>query len=1310
MNDQLIASIQSFTLNARALLERETEEQLQGLYGWLPDGSFGKGTALGLPEAAETRARLETFVAEEKDAGVDAAAAREKIKRETAFTWLNRAVAFRMMEERDLMKRTLTKKEKQGEVERVTVATGKSNAFIFWLTDVKGLANIPASTPVDALGEGPVDAAYREFLLWQCGQLAAEVSVLFDPQTLASRFCPRPSVLKEMVDAMQATEVADAWKAGNEEAIGWVYQGFSAQELQDAFAAARENKKKFEPQDIPAVTQLFTIRWVVRFLVENTLGRIWVEMHPDSRFAESLGYFVPPKHPQTRALRQVKEITFLDPCCGSMHFGLLAFDLFAEMYREERENAGKPGWPQTPSATTEEEIPELILAHNLHGIDIDLRAVQISALTLLLKARMLNPKARVTDQNLACANIEAFTGGRLDALIKAAHFDNRSEEKILRALGARVPDSPHLGSLLRLERDLKSLVETERKKLVSSSQPELLLAGLTEDLFQSTRDLESFFDKLAASIADRLDTLTREAGGGSQHTASEASKGLRLLRLAEKRYDVVATNPPYLSGRKMNKRLATLMEQEYKEGKGDLYAAFIMRCQELLAPDGLMGMLTMHSFMFISSYEDLRSRLRKEIAVEALAHFGGGLFAVGNPGTLQTAAFVLRREPDAKRRDGQIGTYFRLVKERDAEAKRLAFESSNSAMRTGKNHDQLYHYQQSDFGAIPGQPWTYFIPTQVRKFFLQNGSLGELSKPRQGLVTANNPRFLRYFWEIGVTKVGIGLTDRANASAAKLKWFPFNKGGSPVSWHLKQQCVVNWGADGAEIRCLGIETGKIASRPQNLEFFFQPGVTWSKVSSRGFAARIQPLGYIFSDAGMSCFPDPKDLLSLLAVCNSTMARMLINAINPTINYNIGDIERLPLPIGRSSKIDSLVTNVIETCLLRDVENETTYDYRQPSKRVDAQGQREERIKVLESEINAEVSRLYGLGKEDLATIERELSGPVITEDDEEDTESSDEEEDAESTDDLSPAHWARSWVSYAIGTVLGRYEIGKSGGLGCGEFPEATVTEIRKFIDPDGIMPCDAGHPQDIAARAVACLELMVGASEARERVRLATDTEGDPVEALRGWLDRFTGQPAASFWKYHHQLYRKRPVYWPFQSPRKSFTIWVFHEKIGPNTLHTLKDLTDVRLNLLEREITDLRPAAATNRAKAKELDKLMDKADDLREFSARLKAHIDAGYESCIDDGVLLNAAPLHDLLPSWREAAKGVNDPKKAWEALAAEKFEWAHQAMRHWPDRVTEACRSNRSFAIAHDLEHLCPAAPPKAAKKQGRLKSNLRDLL
>jgi hypothetical protein len=1267
MNDQLIASIQSFTLNARALLERETEEQLQGLYGWLPDGSFGIGTALLLHEAAETRARLETFVAEEKEAGVDAAAAREKVKRETAFTWLNRAVAFRMMEERGILKSTLGKLH-------------KSNAFIFWLTDVKGLANIPASTPVDALGEGPVDAAYREFLLWQCGQLAAEVSVLFDPQTLGSRFCPRPSVLKEMVDAMQAMEVADAWKAGNEEAIGWVYQGFSAQELQDAFAAARENKKKFEPQDIPAVTQLFTIRWVVRFLVENTLGRIWVEMHPDSRFAESLGYFVPPKHPQTRALRQVKEITFLDPCCGSMHFGLLAFDLFAEMYREERENAGKPGWPQTASAATEEEIPELILAHNLHGIDIDLRAVQISALTLLLKARMLNPKARVTDQNLACANIEAFTGGRLDALIKAAHFDNRSEEKILRALGARMPDSPHLGSLLRLERDLKSLVEAERKKLVSSSQPELLLAGLTEDLFQSTRDLESFFDKLAASIADRLDTLTREAGGGSQHTASEASKGLRLLRLADKRYDVVATNPPYLSGRKMNKRLATLMEQEYGEGKGDLYAAFIMRCQELLVPDGLMGMLTMHSFMFISSYEDLRSRLRKEIAVETLAHFGGGLFAVGNPGTLQTAAFILRREPDAKRRESQIGTYVRLVKERDAEAKRLAFESSVASMRAGNDNTQLFRYQQSDFEAIPGKPWVYWITTRIRRVFAETPSFRDVASWKRGLSTGDNPRFIRFWWELGK----IASTDNG--------WMLCVKGGPTRKWHGNQFFSLNYSNDGKEMTTLLTKKGKPAAYLRNISHYGVEGICYNSISSKGFSARHMDAGQIFDQASNTIFAEKRELFEVLAVINSKLAQWVLS-LNPTINIVKDDLDRIPFPIKANQELSALAREASRIARGVSSTREAEWTFSAPS--MDAKLASLAQINEIETKIDQTLASALDLNAEEYSAFsERVAELDTGAEDDSSEASESETasgeatneegEDECEATSDLNPTDWARSWVSYAVGTVLGRFEIGTPGSLGCGDFPEGTVAEVRKLIDADGIMPCDAGHPQDIAARAFACLELMVGAAQARERVRLATDTEGDPIEALRGWLDRFTGIPAGSFWKYHHQLYRKRPIYWPFQSPKKSFTIWVFHEKIGPNTLHTLKDLTDVRLNLLEREITDLRPVAATNRAKAKELDKLMDKADDLRDFSARIKAHIDAGYVSCIDDGVLLNAAPIYDLLPSWREAAKGVNDPRKAWEALNAGKFEWAHQAMRHWPDRVKEVCRGNRSIAIAHGM--------------------------
>ena len=1263
MTDDLISAIQSFTLNARKLLERESEEQLQGLYGWLPDGSFAAGTALGLPEAAETRARLEVYVAEEAEAGVNAPAAREKLKRETAFTWLNRAVAFRLMEERGIIKGTFAKLH-------------KANAFIYYLTEVLGEASIPASTPINAMGEGPVDAAYRKFLLRQCGELARDVSVLFDPSTLASNLCPRPAVLKELADAMNAADLADAWKPGNEETIGWVYQGFSSQELQDAFTAARESKTKFEPKDIPAVTQLFTIRWVVRFLVENTLGRIWVEMHPESRLATCLEYLVPLKEPKIRTPKLSKEISFLDPCCGSMHFGLLAFDLFAEMYREEIENAGKPGWPAKASAASEEEIPALILAHNIHGIDIDSRAVQLSALTLLLRARTLNKLAMVTDRNLASANIEQITGGRLEEFILQTKFSHPIYERILRRLASWLKDSENLGSLLRIENEIKQLVDAERTQAGGLLKD---LPGLHPEQFDTPEGAEEFFDLLTEQIGRHLDHFvqaSRSEGKNAGMFAAEAAKGLRFLRLVEQRYDVVVTNPPYLSGRKMNKRLSTLMEEEFKEGKGDIYAAFILRCQEFLAPNGLMGMLTMHSFMFISSYEDLRAELRKEVAIETLAHFGGGLFAVGNPGTLQTAAFVLRQESEAARRDGQEATYFRLVKERTADAKRLAFESALAALRQGDDHPQVFHYQQSDFDAIPSKPWVYWVSQTVRELFHRFPLLNKQSAAVTGINTGDNLRFRRYWWEI---------------SDFGKRWYPFVSGGPYRKWYGNLLYLVT--SDVAQMELLH------GSALRGRNYWLKEGLTFCLISTSGFNARYLPPGYLFSSGGNCWFSESLSHQEVLGYLNSTLASYLLLLLNPTINYTVGSIGNLPWAGSALNDLKTPVEKKVEQVRQFESTTEISPVFRRPLSRTEVSSLNAESLWD-QRDIDKIVYGAYGLAPNEAARIESDLKSISLEE------ASSDElaDEGSEtSAGDINRADWSRSWISYAIGTVLGRFDIGMPGGLGCGDFPEATVTASGALIDPDGIMPCNVGHPQDLAARAVACLELMIGSAEAREAIHTATGAEGDSVESLRGWLDRFAGTPERSFWRFHHQLYRKRPVYWPFQSPRRAFTVWVFHEKIGANTLHTLKQLADEHLNLIERRITDLRPTAATNRAAEKELQKLLEEGDDVREFSARLKTHIDAGYESCLDDGVLLNAAPLYDLLPSWPET-------RAAWKELEAEKYEWTHQAMRHWPERVTEACRTNRSFAIAHNLEHLCPADPPKAGKPRGRKKIDTSDLL
>jgi hypothetical protein len=747
MNDALVSQIQRFTLEARHSLERETSEQLEGVYGWLPDGSFAKADLYPalkqIEEARETRRRLEAYAAEEKEAGLDAEPARRKLLRETAFTWLNRFVAFRMMEERRLLKSAVSR-------------LAESNAYLFWLADEKDpearKLHDQGETPVNAMGEGPRHTAYRRFLLWQCGELAREVSVLFDPETLSSRLCPRPTVLKSLVAAMNADDLKEAWEPGKEETLGWVYQAFNAEEKAAVFEGFGKGKK-VEPDEIASATQIFTPRWVVRFLVENSLGRLWVEMHPDSRLTNSLGYLVPVDSGRTRPLKLARDISLLDPACGSMHFGLVAFDLFAEMYREELENAGKPGWPKEPSVANLDEIPSAIVDHNIHGIDLDLRAVQLSALALFLRARSMNPKCAFTDRNLACANVEKITGGRLETFIRKAHFSHPIFERILRTLALRLKDSDNLGSLLRLERDLEDLIADERLRADRNNQGVFGFVDSCREQFETEACLERFFESLHGQILRHIDSFvrqSREPGQDPSHFAAEAAKGLRLLRLVQGRFDVVATNPPYLDSRDYNAIHKAFLEEVYPEAKRNLFSAFIARNLELVGERGFVAMITGQSFLFISTFEEFRRKVLSLAAIETLAQYDYHLFAQ----RVDTAAFVLRKEPDEEKREESTGVYFRLVHERDAEAKRALFESALADLRAGNPHPRVFRYKQRDFDAIPGKPWVYWMPKQLRELFRKLSLVEQVTDAPDRDETADNARFLRKWWEVGKASIG----------------------------------------------------------------------------------------------------------------------------------------------------------------------------------------------------------------------------------------------------------------------------------------------------------------------------------------------------------------------------------------------------------------------------------------------------------------------------------------------------------------------------------------------------------------------------
>lgn len=463
--------------------------------------------------------------------------------------------------------------------------------------------------------------------------------------------------------------------------------------------------------------------------MENTLGRLWVELHPDTRLKDELRYLVPlertePQRRQEReekpggknlndlrvlAVKRVSEITLLDPACGTMHFGLVAFDVFAAMYREELERAGQAGWPAAPSVAAAADIPAAILAHNLYGIDIDLRAVQLSALTLYLKAKELNPDAALTASNLACADALALNGERLNAFLTEMDFQRPAYERLVRALWARLKDINQLGSLLRLEAEIEALVAEECERFArEGKQPDLFGERAR---FETEAAEAEYWGIVGGQLIQAFDEFARRAAArGTDETffAGEAAKGLRVLDLMLRRYDCVTTNPPYLSRRKMNNTLAKLLDDEYPEGKGDLYAAFIQRVLEFAGDTGYMGMLTMHSFMFISSYESLRTLLTERMSIQTVAHLGQGL---------------------------------------GSDTKQAAFEH---ALADGSN---TYRLAQREFDSIPSKPWVYKITSNIRSMFEHLPSLSSVATSRQGLTTSDNTRFIRSWWEAGIQRI-----------------------------------------------------------------------------------------------------------------------------------------------------------------------------------------------------------------------------------------------------------------------------------------------------------------------------------------------------------------------------------------------------------------------------------------------------------------------------------------------------------------------------------------------------------------------------
>lgn len=1288
-------ALHDFTLTARDLLTKEAMEVLEGIYGLHPDCTFESIDHLPVlvsdSKALITRQRLEVFLNDEIKAGLDGRDAFNKLIKEIAFTWLNRLIAFKMMENQELIRQTISKGI-------------DSDGFKRWITQDNNTNELKlfdqGDSPLNAFGEGPRDLAYRHFILWQCSEISKEIKVLFNTDSMPSRIFPRPRILKILTQMIEIPELQDVWKVGNEETIGWIYQYFNEKEKNDIFYKLYKLKQKIRAQDIPAATQLFTPRWIVKWIVQNTLGRYWVQMHPDTRLIEKLDYFVPlvGETPSVE-LKPVKDITILDPACGTMHFGLVAFDILYEMYQEELDNAGRIGWPKKPSVSDKKDIASTIIAYNIHGIDIDLRAVQLSALTLYLKSKSYNKDTIIRENNLASADILPLNSYHLNQFISEMKLSNTIYERIIRALWEQLHNANHIGSLLKIEYEIRKLIEDEKRRFQKEGH-QLNLSGYPIGGFEDKAFDRQYWDDIENKVLGLLNEFAQRQytlGYDESYFVGEATKGIKLLDILSKKYDVIVTNPPYIDNRDFNPTLKKYIGTNYPNSKRNLFSAFIERCNELSINNGRIGIISGQSFMFISVYENFRNELIKHNVIECLLQLDYGLFEA----RVDTTAFILNHTSDENYLNNSLGTFIRLKKEKDSESKRLRYEKALVNLNNHKNDSIIYSYRQSDFKIIPGSPWICWISPKLLEVFKKYNTLEKYASAKPGVATTDNLRFLRFWWEVEIEEIGFKCKNSDDAINSGCKWFPYMKGGPFNQWYGNQEYIINWYKDGFEIKNIFTESGQIASRHRNSEFYFKKGITYSFLTCRKFNARLSPGGFIFDVAGSSIFPE--NILFILGILNSNIADYILKLINPTVNFQPCDLARLPIPSDSNHDIEELVSHAISIAKIYDSENETTYNFVLPPWHISFNEtivylkNRAQMQSDIEDKINDDIYNLYGINIFEREKIESELKSPIIIPDCnvENEIESNDEALSDSTKKILSPNELAIRWVSYSVGIVLGRFSPGNEGTVGSAVFningqnehffsPEKEKL-LKELIIQNGISILDKSHPKDLVKRIIQALEIMLGEKESKNVITAIGGSSGDVYESLYIFLER-------DFFKLHLKWYHKRPEYWLLQSPNKKYSVYVFYNRLTKDTLYLIQSNQYLmgKINETIQKITETTHDMAGRDGKDKKIlgnkiEKLDGLLSELNEFNNNIQCIHDVkndrneviGWAPELDDGIIINLSPLIKLIPSWN------SEPKKYWDALKAGEYDWSYTAMRYWPNRVLEKCKTDKSIAIAHN---------------------------
>jgi hypothetical protein len=1072
---------------------------------------------------------------------------------EVAYTWFNRFIALRFMEVNNYLP------------QRIRVFTNEKNEYkpeILTEAIHVELKGLDKQKVYDYLENNDQEELYKYLLLTTCNDMNAYLPEMFtsikDYKTLLfpNNLLREGSVIDRLIKDIPVEDFQDQVQI-----IGWLYQYYVSERHNQVVNISKGTVKK---EDIPAATELFTTDWVVRYMVDNSLGRYWIERNSNSPLKDKLQYLATSKDgsvPFVDDPKRPEEITFFDPCIGSGHILVYAFDVLMEIYKE-------CGYSERDAAVS-------IVKYNLYGLDIDTRAYQLAYFAVMMKARSYN--RRILTQHVKNNICNIVETNDIESLSFEGMEETEDSKEISEYLLQAFKDALELGSLCPIEKkDYKSYM--------------------------------SLIDSIHESHPITMDSMT-----WINETYYFIKRLVKQAIILSNTYSITTTNPPYLN--KMEGNLKKFVTTNYKDYSADLFSVFMKRNFLFTEENGYLGFMTPFVWMFIKTYEKLRHYIIDNKSISTLVQME---YSAYEEATVPICTFVLRNK-----HTDDLGYYFRL-----SDFKGGMEVQKQKVLEAISNKDCGYFYEtdSNNFSKIPGSPVAYWLSKQEYQLFDQNEVLRAYADCNNGFTTGDNNKFLRLWFEVEDNKINFNACSNEDSIKSECKWFPYNKGGEFRKWYGNNDYLINWENNGKDLKDYGHLVGR------SMKYQFQESVTWSKISSGKCSFRYKKIGTMFDVAGLSLFSfDNENNKYFLGLLNSNITLNLLQALSPTLNYETGQMSSIPVVI--ESKEDVLnITNDNINLSQSDWDSfETSWDFKVHPLVKNHTNTIEQAYELWNEECNTRFNTLKSNEEElnrifiDIYGLQEELD-PYV-EDKDVTVRKADKSRDI------------KSFISYAVGCMLGRYSLDEEGlAYAGGEYDSNKYKTYKP--DRDNILPIldEEYFEDDIVSRFIEFVKTVYGEETLEENLRYIADAlngKGNSREVIRNYF-------LNEFFKDHCNTYQvtgsgKRPIYWLFDSGKKNgFKALIYMHRYTPDLIarmrteyiHPLQSKYRSQIEYLGKQIEE--SSNTSERVKLqKELKKIEEQAEELNKYEEKIHHYADKMETIDLDDGVKVNYAKFSDLL---------------------------------------------------------------------------------